>query len=83
MVATVRLDEKLEYKLNNLVNMLHKKKSEIIREAIEQYANSVETVKKTRFQMAIEKTDEYILKYGETAVFDYIENFFIIDKLAA
>jgi len=58
MVATVRLDEKLEYKLNNLVNMLHKKKSEIIREAIEQYANSVETVKKTRFQMAIEKTKE-------------------------
>ena len=41
MTASVRLDEKLESKLNNLANTLHKKKRDIIREAIEQYINSV------------------------------------------
>ncbi len=58
MVATVRLDEKLEFKLNNLANMLHKRKSEIIREAIEQYVSRVEKIKKSKFQMAIEKTKD-------------------------
>uniref|UniRef100_UPI00404799AE hypothetical protein n=1 Tax=Aliarcobacter sp. TaxID=2321116 RepID=UPI00404799AE len=38
MTVTVRL----ESKLNNLANTLHKKKSDIIREVIEQYVNSVE-----------------------------------------
>ena len=47
MTATVRLDEKLEHRLNNIAQILHKNKSEVIREAIEQYANSVEKVKKT------------------------------------
>lgn len=56
MTATVRLDEKLEFKLNNFANTLHKKKSDIIREAIEQYVNSVEKAKKSKFQLAIEKT---------------------------
>lgn len=58
MVATVRLDEKLEFKLNNLAKTLHKKKSEIIREAIEQYVNSAEKAKKSKLQMAIEKTKD-------------------------
>lgn len=58
MIATVRLDEKLEHRLNNIAKILHKKKSEIIREAIEQYANSVEKVKKSKLQMAIEKTKD-------------------------
>lgn len=58
MTATVRLDEKLEHRLNNIARMLHKKKSEVIREAIEQYANSVEKAKKSRLQMAIEKTKD-------------------------
>ena len=35
MTVTVKLDEKSESKLNNLANTLHKKKSDIIREAIE------------------------------------------------
>ena len=58
MTATVRLDEKLEFKLNNLANTLHKKKSDIIREAIEQYVSSVEKEKKFKVQMAIEKTKD-------------------------
>lgn len=56
MVTTVRLDKDLENKLNNLANVLQKKKSDIIREAIEQYSNSIEKVKKSRLQMAVEKT---------------------------
>ena len=58
MTATVRLDEQLEQRLDNMVQMLHKKKSEIIREAIEQYANSIEKAKKSKLQMAIEKTKD-------------------------
>ncbi|OHE08244.1 MAG: CopG family transcriptional regulator [Sulfurimonas sp. RIFOXYC2_FULL_36_7] len=58
MIATVRLDEKLEHRLNSIANMLHKKKSQIIREAIEQYAISIEKAKKSKLQMAIEKTKE-------------------------
>ena len=58
MTATVRLDEKLEFKLNNLANTLHKKKSDIIREAIEQYVTSVEKEKKSKLQLAIEKTKD-------------------------
>ena len=57
MTVTVRLDEKLESKLNNLANALHKKKSVIIREAIEQYVNNVEA-KKSQMQLAIEKTKD-------------------------
>lgn len=57
MTVTVRLDEKLESKLNNLANTLHKKKSVIIREAIEQYVNNVEA-KKSKMQLAIEKTKD-------------------------
>ena len=58
MTATVRLDEKLELKLNNLVNTLHKNKSDIIREAIEQYISSVEKAKKSKIQLAIKKTKD-------------------------
>lgn len=58
MIATVRLDEKLEGRLNNIAKILHKKKSEVIREAIEQYANSVEKVKKSKLQRAIERTKD-------------------------
>ena len=57
MTVTVRLEEKLESKLNNLANTLHKKKSVIIREAIEQYVNNVEA-KKSKMQLAIGKTKD-------------------------
>lgn len=64
MIATVRLDEILENKLNTLASALHKKKSDVIREAIEYYAISVEKSKKSRILKAVEKTknadkDEY------------------------
>ena len=58
MTATVRLDDKLEHRLNKIAQMLHKKKSEVIREAIEQYANSIEKAKNSKLQKAIEKTKE-------------------------
>lgn len=64
MVATVRLDDILQNKLNTLAKTLNKKKSDVIREAIEHYAKSVEKSKKNRILKAVEKTkiadkDEY------------------------
>ncbi|OIP53808.1 MAG: CopG family transcriptional regulator [Helicobacteraceae bacterium CG2_30_36_10] len=69
MVATVRLDDALECKLSSLANTLHKKKSDVIREAIEYYAKSVEKSKKSRILKAVEKTknadrDEYKIFEG-------------------
>ncbi|MEA1916811.1 MAG: ribbon-helix-helix protein, CopG family [Campylobacterota bacterium] len=58
MIATVRLDNTLEEKLNNLAKNLHKKKSDIIRDAIEFYAINVEKNQKSRMLKAIEKTKE-------------------------
>lgn len=56
MVATVRLDNNLEKKLEQLSSTLHKKKSEVIREAISYYANAVQDSKKSRILNAVEKT---------------------------
>ena len=73
MTATVRLDEKLAFKLNSLANTFQKKKSDIIREAIEQYVNSVEKVKKSKLQMVIEKTkniDKKEFSYFEDTIND-------------
>lgn len=73
MTATVRLDEKLEKRLNSIAQILHKKKSTIIREAIEQYADSIEKAKKSRLQMAIEKTqkiDKNEFAYFEGTTYD-------------
>ncbi|NPA81108.1 MAG: ribbon-helix-helix protein, CopG family [Epsilonproteobacteria bacterium] len=56
MVATVRLDENLENKLNNLAKILNKKKSDVVREAINYYAKAVENEKKSRIAKAVEKT---------------------------
>jgi len=56
MTATVRLDEKLEATLNTLSKSLHKKKSDIIREAIAFYANNIEHSRKNRILSAIHKT---------------------------
>jgi predicted DNA-binding protein len=56
MVATVRLSNELEKTLENISKSLHKKKSEIIRDAIEYYAKSLEDSKKNRIKNAIEKT---------------------------
>lgn len=56
MVATVRLDAKLERTLERLSQTLHKKKSDIIREALHRYATEVEGAKTTRMLEAISKT---------------------------
>jgi predicted transcriptional regulator len=56
MTATVRLDNTLETTLNRLSNILHKKKSDVIREAISFYAHSVDKSKRSRILRAVEKT---------------------------
>lgn len=58
MTATVRLDDTLENTLERLSSVLHKKKSDVIREAISFYAQSVEDSKKSRILNAVEKTKE-------------------------
>jgi len=73
MIATVRLDNHLEKILNNLTNNLHKKKSDIIREAIELYALNLEKNKENRILQAIKKTKEADKKLNnefETVVSD-------------
>ena len=56
MTATIRLDSNLESTLNKLTNVLHKKKSDIIREAISFYAQDIEKRQKSRILNAVEKT---------------------------
>lgn len=56
MVATVRLSSELEETLSHISQKLHKKKSDIIRDAIRFYAKSLEDSKKTRLKKAIDKT---------------------------
>ena len=58
MVATVRLSSELEEVLNDVATKLHKKKSDVIREAISFYAKSLEEGKKSRMLKAVEKTEE-------------------------
>ena len=56
MVATVRLDDNLENTLNRVSKILHKKKSDVIRDAITFYAQNIEENKKSRILNAVEKT---------------------------
>ena len=58
MVATVRLDDNLEDILNRVSKILHKKKSDVIREAISFYAKDIEYNKKSRILKAVEKTKD-------------------------
>ncbi len=58
MIATVRLNEELERLLERIAIRFHKKKSEVIREAIVHYAQDLEKKQKTRMQRALEKTKE-------------------------
>lgn len=58
MVATVRLDDALESTLKKLSTTLHKKKSDVIREAIEFYAQNIEKNNKSRILSAVEKTKD-------------------------
>ena len=56
MIATVRLDSELEEILNSVAKKFHKKKSDVIREAICFYAKNLEMTQKSRLQNAMEKT---------------------------
>jgi len=56
MVATVRLDDNLENTLNRVSKILHKKKSDVIRDAIAFYAQNIEENKKSRILSAVKKT---------------------------
>ena len=58
MVATVRLDDNLNITLNKLTSILNKKKSVIIREAINYYAKNINKKQKSRIINAIEKTKD-------------------------
>lgn len=58
MVATVRLDKTLEKTLERLSDKLHKKKSDVIRDAITFYAENIEKKKQNKLRLAIEKTKE-------------------------
>lgn len=69
MTATVRLDKSLEDKLDFISQTLHKKKSDIIRDAISYYADSIQNSKKSRMLKAVAKTkdadkDENGIFYG-------------------
>ena len=59
MTTTVRLDASLEKKLDLLTTVLHKKKSDVIRDAISFYAKNVQTSKKRRILQAVEKTTSF------------------------
>ena len=56
MLATVRLNDELEELLNSLTQRFHKKKSDVIREAIRFYAAELDKTQKTRMQKAMQKT---------------------------
>lgn len=58
MTATVRLDKTLEEKLDFIADTLHKKKSDIIRDAIAFYADSIQNSQKNRILKAVAKTKE-------------------------
>jgi len=58
MTATVRLNDELSEKLETLSEVLHKRKSDIIREAITLYAESVEKNKRSRIRSAVAKVKE-------------------------
>ena len=58
MIATVRLSDEIENTLLELSNVLQKRKSDVIRDAIEFYAKSVQKNKKARILNAINKTKE-------------------------
>lgn len=58
MTATVRLDKTLEEKLEFISQSLHKKKSDIIRDAISYYADSIQNSQKSRILNAVAKTKD-------------------------
>ena len=68
MTATVRLNKSLEEKLDFISQTLHKKKSDIIRDAISYYADSIQNSKKSRMFKAVAKTKD--ADKAENSIFD-------------
>ncbi len=62
MVTTVRLDEKREDKLSQIADILHKKKSDVLREALDYYAEYILEQKKEKFKQVVEKVKQADLK---------------------
>ena len=58
MIATVRLDEAHESKLSKIAELLHKKKSEVLRDALDYYADYVLSEKKRRILKAVNKVKQ-------------------------
>ena len=75
MTATVRLNDDFTKKLENLSSILHKKKSDVIRDAINFYAKSIENSQTNKIKNAIEKTklfDSKLNKEFESTLDDNI-----------
>ncbi len=68
MTATVRLDDRLEEILETLAKKLHKRKSDVIREAIDFYAKSLEEDQNRRIYDAVQK-----VKNADAAVYKEFE----------
>ncbi len=51
MVAIIRFYDVLESKLNRLSSLLHKKKSDVIREALSYCVENIEKIKKKNLDM--------------------------------
>ena len=58
MATTVRLDKQQEEKLAKVANVLHKKKSEVLRDALDYYAEYVISQKKVHFKKIVDKVKE-------------------------
>ena len=71
MTATVRLDDNLTQKLDMLSRMLHKKKSDVMRDALAYYARDVEAEKKSKIRAAVAKVHG-----ADKAVYDAFEGAF-------
>jgi len=66
MVTTVRLDQSQEEKLAEIAALLHKKKSEVLRDALDYYAEYVLSRKKAYFKKIIDKVKEADLEAYKT-----------------
>ena len=71
MTATVRLDDSLTQKLDELSRMLHKKKSDVMRDALAYYAKDIEAEKKSKIRAAVEK-----VQGADKVVYDAFERVF-------
>ena len=62
MVTTVRLNKERDNKLSQIAEILHKKKSDVMREALDHYAEYVLDKKREKFKNVIDKVKQADLK---------------------